>query len=95
MLNKTWITGTLLLALLLALPITAGAQDELPIDVTQTVDCDSATFAIDLPDGSAPYKVKLEFGDAGIEIRCARRAVRSGSLISLRRRIRMDSHHHW
>jgi PKD repeat protein len=66
MLNKTWITGTLLLALLLALPITAGAQDGLPIDVTQTVDCDSATFAIDLPDGSAPYKVKLEFGDAGI-----------------------------
>ena len=65
MFNKARITGIALVALLLAMPIAAGAQDGLPIDVTQTVNCDSVSFASDffLQDEFEPYTVRFEFGD--------------------------------
>jgi PKD repeat protein len=64
MLNKTLITGALLLALLLALPITAGAQDGPEIAVVVEPSCDQATFSITISGGSGSYELELDFGDA-------------------------------
>ena len=64
MLNKTWITGTLLLALLLAIPITAGAQDGLDIAVISEQSCDQASFTLTITGDTGPYDVELKYGDA-------------------------------
>jgi PKD repeat protein len=66
MLNKTWITCTLLLALLLAIPITAGAQDGLDIAVITEQSCDQVSFTLTITGGAAPYHVELDFGDTEI-----------------------------
>ena len=65
MLKKIWITVILVLAMLLAIPIAAGAEDGPPIDVTTEVLCDNVRFASDflLQAEFEPYTVKLEFGD--------------------------------
>jgi len=54
---------TLVLALLLATPTAALAQDELPITVVPTVTCDDVDFEVDIKWGTAPYTMVWEFGD--------------------------------
>lgn len=65
MFKKTWITATVLIALLLAMPIAAGAQGGLSVGVTTDVLCDSVSFTSDftLESAFAPYAVTLAFGD--------------------------------
>jgi PKD repeat protein len=65
MFNKLWFSGIMMLVLLLAMPIAAGAQEGLSIGVTTEVLCDSVSFASDffLQDEFEPYTVRLEFGD--------------------------------
>jgi hypothetical protein len=64
--KRIWITGSLLLAMLLALPIAAGAEDEPPIVVETSVECDSVNFAFVIQDDFAPYKGTLDFGDTEV-----------------------------
>ncbi len=63
MTGKKFLQAAIVLLLLLGAPVATFADDELFINVTTTVDCDSVDFDIDLPDGFAPYKISLEFGD--------------------------------
>ncbi len=63
MTGKKIFQSVIVLMLLLGAPVAAFAQDGLSITVTADVSCDSVNFAFDLQGGSAPYTVRLEFGD--------------------------------
>jgi PKD repeat protein len=61
--KKIWITSTLLLAMLLAMPLSAGAEDGLKITLITEQKCDGVSFTLTISGGTAPYHVELEFGD--------------------------------
>ncbi|MBE9478962.1 MAG: PKD domain-containing protein, partial [Chloroflexi bacterium] len=66
MTGKKIFQAGIVLMLLLGAPVATFAQDGLHVAVTTSVSCDSANFAIDLPEGFAPYTVRLEFGDTEV-----------------------------
>jgi len=66
MTGKKIFQAVIVLMLLLGAPVAAFADDGLFIKVTTTVTCDNVNFDIDLPEGFAPYTVRLEFGDTEI-----------------------------
>jgi PKD repeat protein len=61
-----WITGALLLIMLLVTPLTAGADDGLEITLVTDQSCDKVDFTLTISGGTAPYHVKLDFGDTEI-----------------------------
>jgi PKD repeat protein len=61
--RKMFISGILFLALILV-PVSSMAQTEPPVAVTPTIDCGEVVFLVQINEGTAPYTLYWDFGDA-------------------------------